>query len=111
MVKDDASLKKSPAALKMAARLAKAELQPAEKAHKETTRQQRIAAQAGETGRPGEDDDDDTQLSPMQKKFLARMNADGGVQVSEEAFAKRAKKGVNMSTRMAYQPGQMDWGK
>lgn len=95
-------------ALKLAARTAAAEL-------KETreSREERIARQSGgrDGGRSGGYDggDDDDDLTPVQKRILAGFNADGGITVSEEAYRKRAKAGVNVSSKGGYKPGSMTW--
>lgn len=120
MVKDDPALKRSPAALKMAARQAKLELQLTERAegrrNGEEERRDRIRRQ-GETGSRrnvefiGEDEGDD-KLSPAQQKILNSFNADGTDEISEDAYLKRAKAGVRMSTRSsngAYRSGSVSW--
>jgi hypothetical protein len=61
-------------------------------AEKETTRLARIAAQSGDGGRRGAappSEEDDT-LTPQQKHMIQQMG------ISEEAYIKRAKAGVNM---------------
>lgn len=95
-------------ALKLAARTAAAEL-------KETreSREERIARQSGgrDGGRSGGYDggDDEDDLSPVQKRILAGFNADGGITVSEDAYKRRAKAGVNVSSKGGYKPGSMSW--
>lgn len=108
MVADDRDLSKSPQALLLAARAAKAELaaetSTASRDESEADRRKRIAAQAGGAGARGagfNGDEDDEKLSPAQKKLIARFNAEGGVQITEEAYAKRVKDGVRMSVRSA----------
>jgi hypothetical protein len=116
MVAQDDTLKRSPMGLTMAARLAKSQLQPAKPADNGgepgPSRDDRIRKQ-GERGRSrgaafqGEDED---RLSPRQKGILAKFNADGGPQVTEEEYTRRAKEGVRMSSGNAYRSGSMDWG-
>lgn len=104
MVAEDESLKRSPKALLLAARTAKAELAAAGKGSaSEEERLRRIARQGGGDHARGAafDADDDDSLTPTQRKILEALNADGGVQVTEEAYKKRAREGVRMSTRMA----------
>jgi len=103
MVADDESLARSPKALLLAARAAKAELAAAGNGSGEEERLRRIAQQGGGDNARGAafDSEADDTLTPMQRKILAALNADGGVQVSEEAYRKRAREGVRMSTRMA----------
>lgn len=100
---DDPDMAK-PAALRMAARLTRAELGG------ESARQRRIQAQSGEYGRRGGSDPSDDDLSPFQRELIKKFNADGGPQISEDAYRKRAKSGVNMASHGAYQPGSMNWG-
>jgi hypothetical protein len=68
-------------------------------------RSNRIAAIAAQQGRVGggggqrgmeDDDDEDVELNDAQRKMLADLNGDGRYVVTEEAFKKRAKKGVNI---------------
>lgn len=105
MVADDAGLKNSPAALRLAARTAKAELDASER-----DRRGRIARQGEQGSRNGGgmDSGDDDTLSPRQREILKAFNRDGTSEISEDAYLKRAKAGVQMSTR-SYQPGQVDW--
>ena len=108
MVAEDESLKHSPKALLLAARTAKAELAASGRGvGGEEDRLRRIARQGGGDHARGAafDADDDDSLTPTQKKILEALNADGGVQVSEEAYKKRAREGVRMSTRMAMLSG------
>lgn len=73
-----------------------------------------IAAQQGATGGGGgrdmDEDDQVIELNAEQKKMLADMNRDGQFVVTEEAFKKRAKKGVNIggatATAMAHIQGR-----
>jgi hypothetical protein len=66
------------------------------KAQREADRLARIAAQAGDRGAPPPSDDgeDDDTLTDYEKHICAQMG------ISEEAFIKRAKSGVQMSARM-----------
>jgi len=101
MVAEDPALKKSPAALKLAARTAKLQLDLESRQNGHETRdrdtdddreqsrdrQRRIDAQNGDRGRGARSDieDEDPGLSPMQRKFLGQMK------VSEEDFSKSKK--------------------
>lgn len=91
-------------ALRLAARTASAEMRD--------TREERIARQGGGSDRrrggyTGEDEDSD--LTPTQRRILDGFNADGGLKVSEDSYKKRAKAGVNMTSRGGYKPGSMEW--
>lgn len=70
------------------------------KAAREAARLARIAAQAGDRGAPpaSEDSEDDDELTAQEKHICAQMG------ISEEAYIKRAKSGVQMSARMAPVP-------
>ena len=104
-VEADPSLKRSSGALMMAARVAKAELKSEGKAEaadsNEADRLSRIKGQSGGNGRRAAESDDDDTLSPGQRKMIDRFNAQGGVQIEEKNYIKRAKEGVQMSARMA----------
>jgi hypothetical protein len=107
LIKEDPDLKNRRSTLRTAAKLAKASIRPKVD---EAARQRRIASQAGDPGgMGGGDDDDDEALSPFQKDFLRKMNADGGDQISEEAYTKRAKKGSNHFRGGNYEAGSMNW--
>jgi len=94
LVAMDPALKKSPAALLMAARVAKAKLAPSRQDDAE--RRRRIEAQSGEPGRrpahDGFEEDDDT-LSPRQRAIIAAMG------IKEDDYVAAAKKGINVSSR------------
>lgn len=103
LVADEPALKKGGAGLKIAAKMAKAEM--GSQRGREADIERRIAAQQGDlTGAEGGDDEG---LTPAQRQIIAKFNADGGPQVSEEAYKRRARAGVNMGGK--YQPGSMDW--
>lgn len=100
-----------PTLLRMAARNVKRTMDAAAEMAKRSDRAARIAAQAGDSGvGGGEDEGGDDELSPMQRLWLDKFNADGGTQVSEEAYRRRAKSGVRMSTRAAFAAGPNDNG-
>ncbi len=108
MVTGKPELERSPNALLLAARAAKAELAAetgaARQNESEADRQKRIAAQAGGAGARGAGftgDEDDKTLSPIQKRIINRFNAEGGLQITEDAYGKRANEGVRMSVRAA----------
>lgn len=99
-------------ALEVAARIAHGETKT-----DRSDRQERISRQGGSdetrTGGYSGEEDDNT-VSPMQREMLKRLNAEGGIQISEEAYAARAKKGVNMfrgpsAGASKYRPGSMNW--
>ena len=102
----DPILKRSPGALMMAARVAKAELVAEARVNgkdaNERDRVDRINGQAGGAGTRGFDgNESDDKLSPGQKSIIDKFNAQGGVQIKEESYMKRAKEGIRMSTRAA----------
>ena len=108
MVAQDDTLKRSPNAMMLAARAARAELGSATQPAPES-REERIARQAGGRGVPAgsRQTEDDDGLTDTQKRILSALNADGGVQVTEEQYRARAREGVRMSTRMAIEGGAM----
>jgi hypothetical protein len=104
LMADDPDLPKATA-LRMAARVVEAE-----RRLQNGDREARILRQAGGSSRRGVPSEDDDALSPLQKQIIAKFNADGGPQITEDSYRKRAKTGVNMSARLGYTPGSMDWG-
>lgn len=91
-------VRKSHAAIRLAAKAVKASMGAS------SNRRERIAAQAGDTGRIQFDDDDSDTLSPLQRKLLESFNREGKP-ISEERFANRMRSGVRMSVRSAFTPG------
>lgn len=88
MVADDPSLKKSPKALMMAARTAKAELR-ATQGRGEEDRLEKVRRQSGERGSRGRsmaDGDDDDSIGPQTRAVLSELASYG---VTEEGFKKQ----------------------
>jgi hypothetical protein len=103
MVERDPSLKNSPVALELAAKVAKAELAANGAGD---TRSQAFERGAGRRS-PGSDEG---RLSDYQKKIIEKFNADGGVKITEEEYRRRASQGVNLAARAGiYRSGSMDW--
>ena len=98
LVADDPSLKQSPATLRMAAKLAKAELESGEG---EESRASRISRQSGgrqvrrSSSQSGGSAEGSEELSPVQKRIIANLR-DAGAKIDEAGYKKRAASGVRM---------------
>lgn len=102
LIADEPGLKKG-AGIKIAARMVRAEM--GKQAARRASVDERIAMQQGDMGDGGEGEDDE--LTPYQKEIIRKFNQDGGVQIQEEAYKRRAKGGVNRGG--GYAPGSMRW--
>lgn len=94
LVADDPSLVNSPATLKTAAKLAKAEL--GEKAERENDRAARVSRQSGGRSTPRTASRDSKELSPQQQRIIENLRA-AGANISEDGYRKRAESGVRMA--------------
>lgn len=108
MVQKDPSLKNSPVALEMAAKLARAEVQGQQRAQDSSSARAAAFERIGSQRRS--QNADDGPLSPAQREIIAKFNRDGGVRITEEQYRERARRGVNMSTAALYRAGSMEWG-
>lgn len=108
LLEDDPSLQGDPKGIKMAARLARTEM---EASQRETTdeRNRRVGSQSGDKGAPATRGtgkgagtgrtEASTDLSPLQKQIIKNLR-DAGSTLTEEGYRKRAgETGVNMSGR------------
>lgn len=119
LIKDDPALAKSPATMRMAAKLAAAELKGTGKgrqtddfddeyeaprrsrrdddAEDEDDRVRRVSSQQGVRGRrPSAQREGSDELTGIQKSIIARIQEAGG-NVTEESYKKRAAAGISMS--------------